>query len=84
MRNGSLANLYYRLLIKNQWIIKQFEINAIGLEELSIKDAAELNGGFAWVVFGIAVVAGLLLACPTAAQNQETTEEDEVDAITGA
>lgn len=60
--------------------MKQFELSALGLEEVSSNEAANINGGFAWVVFGVAVVVGLLLSETTAAKEQP----NEVDAITGA
>jgi len=57
----------------------------MGLEEMSMSEAMSIDGGFAWGVFLVCVAIGLLISCPTAA-NETNDEEStpEVDAVTGA
>ena len=50
-------------------IMKAFEVKSLGLEEVSMSEAMSIDGGFAWIPFLILVGAGLLLSCPTAAEE---------------
>ena len=49
--------------------MKTLEIKNLGLEEVSMNEAVTIDGGFPWLVFGAAVVIGMLISCPTAAEE---------------
>ena len=59
--------------------MKQLEFKASDFEELSVNEAIAIDGGFAWVPFLIFVAAGLLIACPTAAQDDEVYPGGELE-----
>ena len=59
--------------------MKQFEVKALGLEEMSFDQAASVDGGF-WVEAGILILIGLLVSCPTAARDNEEYYGGELDA----
>ena len=64
--------------------MKQFELSALGLEEVSYNEAANINGGLVgWAIVGAIVVVGLLCACPTAAKTKQNETDIKVDAVTG-
>jgi len=56
--------------------MKTFELKGLGLEEVTMNEAMSIDGGFAWVPFLIFVAVGLLVSCPTAAEEYDGGELD--------
>ena len=47
--------------------MKQLNVCQLGVEELTLNEELSIDGGFPWIVFGVAFVVGMCISCPTAA-----------------